>query len=235
MKLIFQLDLYVYPSMEKRLDDVRQFLTTTGLESYLSVYDTVAWNKNGSQIKTFDNVEELSTLIEEEGHGIYELKTTLSEPTAKFRMLNKGFGVIIEWPILTEESLTSLHNYCVEVIKNVADRFTERYEIGGDSSVMVRDIAVQKIYPHISLDSFGENHLVDLLWSIKAPWLDEEAEESDAVLLEKTRSLPEDIPVYINGKLLMILWLGGNIKSIETSLHLREEWYNKHFNLPSEY
>lgn len=235
MKLILQLELKVYPSMEMRVEHIWQFLTTTGLERHLSEFDKIAWLEG--QFSAINGLKKIWNIIKKKESKIYELQSSKSEKIAKIHIFKDRFGIIMEWPITSDEVLGNLFSSCICIIKHVAEHFTATYEIGGDSSLLVRDDTIRKAYPGTSLDSFGENHLLDLIWSIKAPWDDEEVEESDLEFLEKTNSLPDDIPIYINSKLLLINWMGSQVnqKNIINAIHRREKWYNENFDLPSEY
>ncbi|MEX1132374.1 MAG: hypothetical protein WEC15_04045 [Flavobacteriales bacterium] len=237
MKLIFQLDLEVYPSMEMRLEHIYQFLTTTGLEQHIANFDTIAWADRKVSSIEMNVMDSLWNTIQKKESKVYELKSSISETAAKIQIFKDRFGIIIEWPITSDEALSNLLDSCIAIIKYVSHHFTTTYEIGGSSSVLVRDDTIRKAYPETSLDFFGENHLVDLVWSIKAPWDDEEAEESDLEFLKKVDLLPADITIYKESKLLIINWMGSEVvlNNIIKSIHRREKWYNENFDLPSEY
>ena len=235
MKLVLQLELVVYPSMEIRAEHIYQFLSTTGLEVHLSEFDKISWLDG--QVSVNNDLNNLWNIIEPKESKIYELQSSTSEKVAQIRIFKDRFGIIMEWPLTSDEVLNNLLSSSIYIIKNVAEHFAATYEIGGDSSLLVRDDTIRKAYPETSLDSFGENHLLDLIWSIKAPWNDEGVEESDLEFLKKTESLPDDIPVYINSKLLLINWMGTEVsqKNSINAIHRREKWYNENFDLPSEY
>ena len=210
-------------------------MSTTGLEAHLSEFDKISWLDG--QVSAISDLNNLWNIIEQKESKIYELQSSTSEKVAKIHIFKDRFGIIMEWPLTSDEVLDNLLSSSIYIIKNVAEHFTATYEIGGDSSLLVRDDTIRKAYPETSLDFFGENHLLDLIWSIKAPWNDEEVEESDLEFLKKIESLPDDITVYINSKLLLINWLGSEVsqKNSINAIHRREKWYNENFDLPSEY
>lgn len=221
--------------MEIRVEHICQFLTTTGLERHLSEFDKISWLDG--QVSAINGVGNIWDIIKRKESKIYDLQSSISKKVAKICIFKDRFGIIMEWPITSDKVLGNLLYSCICIIKHVAEHFTATYEIGGDSSLLVRDKTIRKAYPETSLDSFGENHLLDLIWSIKAPWNDEEVEESDLEFLKKTDALPDDIPIYINNKLLLINWMGREVsqKNIVNAIHRREKWYNENFDLPSEY